>query len=135
MRAMTEPASSTAAGFGAYKLLAGAGFASFLAGVVVMCMTPPRSAREWPAAIISTVVVSVCGGAAVVQHFGLQAWAHEFTGMVALIGLCFVCGLPAWLLVRAAFAWFEKRRDMDLGQLGREAAEDVRAVIGGSNGD
>ncbi len=36
--------------------------------------------------MISTVVSSVAGGAAVVQKFGLQAWTHDYIGRVALLG-------------------------------------------------
>lgn len=118
---LTEPASSTAGGVVLWKLAGGAaGFAAGgagLAAVIVMLMTPPRSPREWAAGLISTVLGSICGGAAVVQHFGLQAWLGSYVGLVALMGLAFACGLPAWAVVRWGFTWMEKRRDKDLGEV------------------
>lgn len=85
---MTDPANSGAAG--------GAG----LAAVVVMLMTPPRSPREWAVGLISTVVASIGGGAAVIEHFGLQPWVNSSIGLCAMGGLVFACGLPGWAVVR-----------------------------------
>lgn len=114
---MTEPTSSTAAGIAGWKLVGGAAGGAGLAAIVVMCMTPPRSKREWVVALITTVLGSVCGGAGVVQHFSLQAWTHDYLGLVALLGLSFACGLPAWAAVRWAFNWMERRRDKDAGEI------------------
>ncbi len=71
---MTDPASSGAAGAAAFKAVGGAsavaaGGAS-LAAVVVMLMTPPRMPREWAVGLISTVVSSIDGGAAVIEYLG-----------------------------------------------------------------
>ena len=115
---MSEPISGGAASVAGWKLLGGlAGVAAIgagLASLVVMCTMTPRSTKEWAVGLTSTVVGSVCGGAAVVQHYGLQAWAHEYIGLVALLGLCFACGLPGWAVVRWLFNWIEKRRDASL---------------------
>lgn len=102
-----EPTSSTFAGLAGWKLITwiatlgtiGAG----LAALVVMCMTPPRDRREWSVGLTSTVVGSIAGGSAVVQYFELQHWANSHFGLLALFGLVFVCGLPAWALVRWLF--------------------------------
>ncbi|MDT7834948.1 hypothetical protein [Aquabacterium sp. OR-4] len=129
--AMSEPASSTAAGIVGWKLIGGAaGAASIgagLAAIVVMCMTPPRSSREWAVGLISTVVGSIAGGAAVIQHLGLQAWMQEPAGLMAVLGLVFACGLPAWALVRWAFTWISRREGKDLA----EVAADLRRDIAG----
>lgn len=122
---MTEPASSAAAGAAAgWKLIGGAagaaGIGAGLAAVVVMLMTQPRSAREWAVGLISTLIGSVAGGAAVVQHYRLQAWMDSYAGIVALIGLVFACGLPAWALVRWGFNFVERRKDKDLGDVADE---------------
>ena len=126
---MSEPASSTAAGIAGWKFIGGmAGLAAGgagLAAVVVMCMTPPRSAREWAVALISTVLGSICGGAALVQYLGLHAWATDFIGMMALMGVVFACGLPAWAIVRWAFTWMAKRQDKDLGEVIAEVRHDI----------
>jgi hypothetical protein len=116
---MTEPATTAAGGFALFKLL------SLVLGVplavaVVMIMARPRSSREWAVALISTVVVSIGGGAAVIQYFGLHEWAATFDGSMALASLHFTCGLPAWVLVRAWFIYAEKRRDASLPDMVKE---------------
>lgn len=140
---MSEPISGSAAaaagaaGAAAFKAMGGAAGtaagmaagASGLAAIVVMIMMRPRSTAEWAVALISTVVSSVGGGAAVVQHFSLHAWAADYIGLVALFGLVFACGLPGWAVVRWLFNFIERRRDKDLAQV----AEDVREAITGGN--
>ena len=123
---MTEPTSSTAAGLVGWKLIGGAAGAAGLATLIVMCMLPPRSVREWIVGLTSTVVGSVCGGAAIVQHFGLHAWADNYVGLVALIGVVFSCGLPAWMIVRWAFTWMQRRADKDLAEVAGEVSDAVR---------
>ena len=98
-----------------------AGAASALATIVVMLMMRPRSVAEWATSLICTVVASIAGGAAVVQYFDLHAWADGYTGMVALGGLMFGCGLPGWALVRAIFTAIERRREADIIDLADEA--------------
>jgi hypothetical protein len=121
---MPEPTTSSAAGgFAAYKLAVALGLPAGLAAIVVMLWIQPKSPREWAMALICTFVSSVCGGAAVVQHYSLQAWADSYNGLMALGGVVFACGLPGWVLVRAGFAWLEKRKGKDLGELVRDARE------------
>ena len=91
-----------------------------------MAMTQPKSTREWVVALICTVFASVCGGAGLVQWLDLHAWADQFEGMVALIGLCFVCGLPAWVFVRAWFAYADKRQQMTLLDMIKEIREALK---------
>lgn len=118
---MAEPSSSGAAGFAAYKLAVAIGLPAGLAAVVVMLWVQPKSPREWAMALISTVVSSVCGGAAVVQHYGLTSWGDSYNGLVALAGIIFACGLPGWVIVRAVFAWLEKRKGKDIAELLNDA--------------
>ena len=136
---MSEPISgSAAAGAAAFKAFGGpAAVAAGAAGLgarggmmmLMMMMTmTPRSPREWAVGLISTVVSSVAGGAAVVQKLGLQAWTHDYIGLVALFGVVFACGLPGWAVVRWLFNFIEKRRDKDLA----EVAEDVRDAVAGA---
>ncbi|WP_116324653.1 hypothetical protein [Cupriavidus taiwanensis] len=118
---MSEPITSGAASMAGWKLLGGAAGASAigagLASVVVMCVTTPRSPKEWAVGLISTVVGSIGGGAAVIQHYGLQSWAQEPMGLVAMLGLVFTCGLPAWALVRWLFNFIERRKSQDLAEV------------------
>lgn len=104
------------------SLAGGTAIGAGLAALVVMCMTTPRSPREWAVGLTSTVIGSVCGGAAVVQHFGLHDWARDYVGMVALIGVVFACGLPAWAIVRWLFNFIEKRKAAGLD----EVVQDVK---------
>ncbi|WP_213910752.1 hypothetical protein, partial [Pseudomonas aeruginosa] len=116
---MTEPASTAVGGIALYKLLSLL-FGAAVAAVVVMIMTRPKSTREWAVALISTVVASVCGGAFVVRWFDLGTWVQDDVGMIAICGIIFVCGLPAWVIVRAWFAWSEARKGVGLPELARE---------------
>lgn len=118
---MTEPATTAAGGFVLYKLGA-FGSMAVLAAIVVMAMTLPRTVREFAVAMISTTVSSLCGGAFVVRWLDIAHWAHDDAGMVALGGIVFVCGLPAWLIVRSLFAWSEAKKD-------RQITEIVDAII------
>ncbi len=116
---MTEPASSAAAGIGLFKLVGMISGATLVA-IVVMVMAQPTSRREWAVALISTVIGSICGGAAAIQYLGLQQWSGTFEGSLALAGLHFSCGLPAWVIVRAWFVYAEKRRNATLPEIVRE---------------
>ena len=127
---MTEPASSAAAGAAGWKLIGGAAGAAAggagLAAIVVMLMTQPRSPREWAVGLISTVIGSVAGGAAVVQHFALQAWMDSYVGLVGMLGLVFACGLPAWAIVRWVFTFIERRKDKDAAEVLDELRSKVK---------
>lgn len=139
---MAEPSSSAvagaAAGAAAWKAVGGAaGVAAGgagLAAIVVMCMTRPRTSREWAVALISTVVCSIAGGAAAILHFGLLRLATGvpdfdlYVALVGLLGLVFACGLPGWLIVRAAFRWMDKRRDHDLADLADDVMQDAHRL-------
>ncbi|WP_299160955.1 hypothetical protein [Accumulibacter sp.] len=96
-----EPTSSGVAGAAAFKSAGGAAAGgALLSAIVVMLMTPPRLTREWAVGLISTVVTGIGGGAIAVQYFRLQEWVDSMTGLLALGGLIFGCGLPGWAIVR-----------------------------------
>jgi Cu/Ag efflux pump CusA len=127
---MSEPGPLTAAGGIALYKLGAFGFVAVLAAVVVMAMTLPKTVREFTVAMISTSVSSICGGAFVVRWLGIAHWVNDDAGMIAIGGIIFVCGLPAWVLVRAWFKWAEKRRDNDLTEIVNDLAELRKAVTG-----
>lgn len=118
---MNEPLSGAAGGAAIWKILGGlAGIGAIgagLAAVVVMCAMTPRSAKEWATGLISTVVASIAGGAAVIQHFGLEGWVDTPFGLVAMFGLVFACGLPGWAIVRWMFNYIHKHKESDLAQV------------------
>jgi hypothetical protein len=126
---MSEPISGAAAGAVGWKLLGGAAGAGAigagLASVVVMCAMTPRSPKEWAIGIISTVMASIGGGAAVIQHYDLQFWANTPIGLIAMLGLVFACGLPGWALVRWLFNYIGKHKDADLA----EVVKDVKGAL------
>jgi len=94
---------------------AGAGFT--MAAVIVMAMTAPPSRKELLVALISTLAFSFGGGGAFVMYMGLQAWANDYFGLLGILGICFVCGLPGWLIVRAGFISAERMKDKDIGEI------------------
>ncbi len=122
IREMTEPASTAAGGFALYKLGIAFGFFAIVATIVVMAMTLPKTAREFVVAITCTLVGSLGGGAFVVRWFDLGSWVNDDLGLIAIGGVIFVCGLPAWVLVRALYAWSEAKKD-------RQITEIVDAVL------
>ena len=124
--AMAETANSTARGFAAYKLAIALGIPAGLAAIVVMLWVQPKSPREWAMALICTFASSIGGGAIVVQHYGIQEWASTTMGLMGLGGVIFACGLPGWVLVRAGFAWLEKRKGKDLAELFKDAKDTMK---------
>lgn len=126
---MAEPTSSGAASFAVYKLAMAYGLPAGLAAVIVMLLTQPRSPREWALSLICTVSSSIYGGAFAARYFGWHIWALEQDGLMMLGGLYLVCGLPAWIIIRAFFTWSERRKEQDLAELAkaaRQAFDDVR---------
>lgn len=118
---MSEPVTSAAGGFALSKAIPIIG--PVFAAIVVMSLATPESKKEWVAALTSTVALSLFGGAAVLSYFKLTAWATSFVGLMGITGVCFVCGLPAWLLVRAAFKWMNARKDKDIAELAADIKE------------
>lgn len=101
-----------------------------LATIVVMCMTPPRSRREWAVALITTVMFSICGGSAAIEYLNLHLWVFRWTGQVALLGMVFACGLPGWAIVRWIFNWMAKREGKDITEVIEDAKADLKAIKG-----
>ena len=72
---------------------------------------------------ISTVVTGIGCGAIAVQHFRAQEWVDSMTGLMALGGLIFGCGLPGWVIVRWVFNFIEKNRDAGIDEVAKEVKE------------
>lgn len=124
LNGMTEPASTAVGGYALGKMFGPLAFV-LLVVIVVMSMTMPKTSREWTVAIISTVVASLCGGAALIQWLGISAWALTFDGSIALGGFHFVAGLPAWVMVRGWFAYTEASKGRSLLSMIKELREAV----------
>ena len=129
VRDMTEPASTAFGGIALYKLGVLGASSAILVTIVVMAMTLPKTAREFVVAMICTVVSSIGGGAFVIRWLDLQHYAYDDIGVIALTAVIFICGLPAWVVVRGWFAYTEARKGRSLLKLIREVRE---AVKGGS---
>ena len=127
VRDMTEPASTAFGGIALYKLGALGACSAILVTIVVMAMTLPKTAREFVVAMICTVVSSIGGGAFVIRWFDLQHYAHDDIGLIALTSVIFVCGLPAWVVVRGWFAYTEASKGRSLLELIR----DIRGAVKG----
>lgn len=134
-----EPTTSAGLSVAVYKMLGSwgltvpaFGIGAALASVVVMCMTLPKTAREWTVGIISTVVGSIGGGAFLIVRFGLLARGANITTIdaAAIIGIAFTCGLPAWAVVRMVFRWLDKRKDKDIGEVVQEGIDLAGRVKG-----
>ncbi len=48
---------------------------------------------------------------------------ESVTGLVALGGLIFGCGLPGWAIVRWVFNFFDKNRDAGIDEVAKEVRE------------
>lgn len=126
---MSEPISSTAAGVFGWKALGGiaaiSGIGAGLATYVVMAMTKPKSNQEWHVSIVSTLIGSFCGGAALIKYLGIEHWADTMFGLMGLIGIIFMCGLPGWLVVRSLFKYMEKKQDASIDEIIRDVKDSV----------
>lgn len=129
---MSEPISGTAAGVAGWKIIGGlagvGGIGAGLATYVVMTMTKPKSDQEWHIAILTTILGSICGGSALASYLGIQHWANDAIGLMGLIGVAFLCGLPSWLLVRGFFAYMDKKKNADIMELATDAASLAKTV-------
>jgi hypothetical protein len=117
---MSEPISGAAGGWAISKFIPVLG--PVLATIIVMCLATPKSRKEWIAALTSTVAMSLFGGSMIVDYF------HLAFGTMATTGVSFVCGLPAWLIVRALFAWMDKQKSKDIAELAKEVAKQVKEI-------
>jgi hypothetical protein len=95
---------------------------------VFMAVTMPKTKGDFFASILSTVMASMCGGAYASVKFGLLAdvlnaatEAEAILAMGGVIGISFICGLPAWAVVRAIFIWTEARKNNGIDELLRDA--------------
>jgi len=121
---MPETTTSGVAGAVVFKAAGGVAAGDGLLAIIrIIFMTPPPSAREEAVGVISTEATGTGGGAIAVQYFHLQEWVDSVTGLVALGGLIFGCGLPGWAIVRWVFNFIEKNRDAGINEVAKEVKE------------
>ena len=58
-----------------------------------------------------------------VHYLKVQESVNAVTGLVALAGLIFGCGLPGWAIVRWVINFIEKNRDAGIDEVAREVKE------------
>ena len=58
-----------------------------------------------------------------IQHFRLKGWVHSVTGLVALGGLIFGCGLPGLPTMPCVLHFIEKNRDAGIDDVAKEVKE------------
>ena len=122
---MSEPASSTAASIGLYKLAAAAGGSGALIAVINMALNPPRSKKELAAMLAATLAFSLGLGSALVMWIGVSNWINQGAiGIAGIGGILFSVGSIGWLLIRKIFDWFNK--DKDLIELVKEVKDAVK---------
>lgn len=130
MNPMEPTSTGSALGILGWKLIGGlAGIGAIGAGLaflVVVCLLRPRTQSEWTVSIVSTVMGSVCGGAFVIIHYGLQHWVFSLFGLLAMLGLVFACGLPAWAIVRWTFNYLDKNQNRDIAEIVTELREKAK---------
>ncbi len=87
---------------------------------VIMAATAPNGKRNLFICIMSTALASICGGCYVAIRWGFGAdiavalLNDDVVGLsatfITVIGVSFICGLPAWCLIGSVFVWFERMR-------------------------
>ncbi len=121
--------------------------APLLAGAVACALTFlfqwPRSRWEGWARFISTFCMAAIGGPFLVVALhswwpGLFASARSVISLYGVdpaLGIAFVAvplmvmaGLPAWWLLGGLVRWLDRRKDKDLGEIVRDAADVVKEV-------
>jgi len=111
-----KTASIAAAKYTLLGLLAG----TIGAVAVIMAATAPSGKRNLFLCIVSTAMASICGGCYVAVKYGfatdiaVAVFSGDVQAQVAslltLIGVAFICGLPAWCFIGGIFVWFERMR-------------------------
>ena len=111
-----KSASLTAVKYFAVGLLLG----SIACVSVIMAATAPNGKRNLFVCIMSTAVASICGGCYAAIHFGFGADIAMavisgdamalIASFITVIGISFICGLPAWCFIGGVFVWFERMR-------------------------
>jgi hypothetical protein len=50
----------------------------------------------------------------------------RFSGLLALLGIAFACGLPGWAVVRWIFNAIERRKNSDIAEIASEVQRQLR---------
>lgn len=103
---------------------------------VIMAWSWPKRPAEAFAALMSTTMASICGGAYVSIKFGM--WENVFLYMIngdtwmaifvtlPIIGVAFLCGFPAWGLCRSIFIYMDKSREKGIDVLIADIKKAIR---------
>lgn len=125
MRDNMMPELATAAlGTGAAKTIGLTGLAGVAAGAVAITLTPPKTTKEFFRRLLVTVLTSVFAGPLVVEWGGFSSYT-----LSSQIGICFLTGVPSWLVLSYVVYWLEKSQKRSPVQL----ADDFRKIKGGDS--
>jgi hypothetical protein len=137
---MAEPSSSTAAGVAGWKIAGGILSIGVVASALGFMVLLPKTAKEAALRALATMMGSALFGPVLVAavhskwpalfasgielapQLGLESWHGLFMVGAPILA---VAGLPVWWLLGAAFRWLDKRREKDLGELARDARNEV----------
>ena len=114
-----------------------------IAAALTFIVAWPKTVREGVLRVSCTVLTSFVGGPFLVilvkgwwpQVFGTAREVAALYGLPPEAGFLLVAaplqvmaGLPTWWIMAACALWFDRRKEMDIGQLAIEAAETARNV-------
>lgn len=102
------------------------GLCAVAVATVVIMTRVPRSRAEWVVGLTTTVIASLTGGSFLIVKLGLNDWANDWFGMMALGGFYFMAGLPGWAIVRWIFNYINLREDSSIVDVMREIKEEIK---------
>ncbi|WP_394064551.1 hypothetical protein [Alcaligenes sp. WGS1538] len=139
-----EPTSGAGAGWAAAKVAIAFGVPAALAAVIGLLLMPPRTAAEFVARTVCTVLSSFMFGPLVAiwimtqwpgvleqavrlaAFLGLADDMHRLIGMLYVMGPCMLlAGLPAWWVLGAWMRWAKRMQDRGIPFWVREIKEKV----------
>ncbi len=105
----------TTGGIFAVKTIGFTGLAGIAAGAVAMALTMPKSTTEFFRRLIVTVLTSVLVGPIFIEMYGFSHYTLR-----SQVGICFLVGIPSWLIMSYIVHWLEKSENKTPYQIAQE---------------
>ena len=109
-------------GIFAAKALGLTGMAGIAAGIVAMAITLPKSSTEFFRRMLVTVLTSILVGPIIIEMYGFGSYTLH-----SQVGICFLVGVPSWLIMSYIVHWLEKQKD----KTPQEISDEIRKLRGG----